>query len=156
MEMLEYARENLGRVLGFEDDTNNYVKEDYLSHIEFVRYPSSKTYVGIAKFGNGTTSFLVPPSDFPTKVLKVSLKILFLRIDAHHGFEKAINLRAQLGLEFHETLDYDYLDYGRGLLRRKKGSLRRDHLTPRLSAKLDKTMQRSIHPFVKTFAEEEN
>ncbi|XP_009787474.1 flowering time control protein FPA isoform X1 [Nicotiana sylvestris] len=46
-------------------------EEDFASYTEFLRYLGSKDRAGVAKFGDGTTMFLVPPSDFLTKVLKV-------------------------------------------------------------------------------------
>lgn len=46
-------------------------EEDFASYTEFLRYLGSKDRAGVAKFGDGTTLFLVPPSDFLTKVLKV-------------------------------------------------------------------------------------
>lgn len=47
-------------------------EEDFASYTEFLRYLGSKDRAGVAKFDDGTTLFLVPPSDFLTKVLKVS------------------------------------------------------------------------------------
>lgn len=47
-------------------------EDDFASYTEFLRYLGSKNRAGVAKFDNGTTLFLVPPSDFLTKVLKVS------------------------------------------------------------------------------------
>ncbi|KAJ8558090.1 hypothetical protein K7X08_004856 [Anisodus acutangulus] len=46
-------------------------EEDFASYTEFLRYLGSKDRAGVAKFGDGTTLFLVPPSDFLTKVLKI-------------------------------------------------------------------------------------
>lgn len=46
-------------------------EKDFASYTEFLRYLGSKDRAGVAKFANGTTLFLVPPSDFLTKVLKV-------------------------------------------------------------------------------------
>ncbi|CAI9762888.1 unnamed protein product [Fraxinus pennsylvanica] len=47
-------------------------EEDFASYTEFLRYLGSKDRAGVAKFDDGTTLFLVPPSDFLTKVLKVA------------------------------------------------------------------------------------
>ncbi|KAG7574751.1 RNA recognition motif domain [Arabidopsis suecica] len=49
-----------------------YRQEDFASYTEFLRYLSSKDRAGVAKLDDGTTLFLVPPSDFLTDVLKVS------------------------------------------------------------------------------------
>lgn len=47
-------------------------EEDFASYTEFLCYLGSKDRAGVAKLDDGTTLFLVPPSDFLTKVLKVS------------------------------------------------------------------------------------
>ncbi|KAF6152435.1 hypothetical protein GIB67_035503 [Kingdonia uniflora] len=47
-------------------------EDDFASYTEFLRYLGSKNRAGVAKFDDGTTLFLVPPSDFLTKVLNVS------------------------------------------------------------------------------------
>ncbi|XP_073123483.1 flowering time control protein FPA [Henckelia pumila] len=47
-------------------------EEDFAPYTEFLRYLGSNDRAGVAKFEDGTTLFLVPPSDFLTKVLKVS------------------------------------------------------------------------------------
>ncbi|CAJ2679093.1 unnamed protein product [Trifolium pratense] len=47
-------------------------EEDFASYTEFLRYLGAKYRAGVAKFIDGTTLFLVPPSDFLTKVLKVT------------------------------------------------------------------------------------
>ncbi|XP_073053554.1 flowering time control protein FPA-like isoform X2 [Primulina eburnea] len=47
-------------------------EEDFAPYTEFLRYLGSKDRAGVAKFDDGTTLFLVPPSDLLTKVLKVS------------------------------------------------------------------------------------
>ncbi|KAE9620437.1 hypothetical protein Lal_00019198 [Lupinus albus] len=46
-------------------------EDDFASYTEFLRYLSAKDRAGVAKFADNTTLFLVPPSDFLTKVLKV-------------------------------------------------------------------------------------
>ncbi|EEF32887.1 RNA recognition motif-containing protein, putative [Ricinus communis] len=46
-------------------------EDDFASYTEFLRYLGSKNRAGVAKFDDGTTLFLVPPSDFLTNVLKV-------------------------------------------------------------------------------------
>ncbi|CAI0541061.1 unnamed protein product [Linum tenue] len=46
-------------------------EDDFASYTEFLRYLGSKNRAGVAKFDDGTTLFLVPPSDFLTDVLKV-------------------------------------------------------------------------------------
>ncbi|CAA3013357.1 flowering time control FPA [Olea europaea subsp. europaea] len=47
-------------------------EEDFASYTEFLRYLGSKDRAGVAKFDDGTTLFLVPPSDFLSNVLKVA------------------------------------------------------------------------------------
>ncbi|WVZ01103.1 hypothetical protein V8G54_027172 [Vigna mungo] len=47
-------------------------EEDFASYTEFLRYLKAKNRAGVAKFIDNTTLFLVPPSDFLTKVLKVT------------------------------------------------------------------------------------
>lgn len=47
-------------------------EKDFAPYTEFLRYLGSNDRAGVAKFDNGTTLFLVPPSDFLTQVLKVS------------------------------------------------------------------------------------
>ncbi|PNS94906.1 hypothetical protein POPTR_017G026600v4 [Populus trichocarpa] len=47
-------------------------EEDFASYTEFLRYLGLKNRAGVAKFDDGTTLFLVPPSDFLKNVLKVA------------------------------------------------------------------------------------
>lgn len=47
-------------------------EDDFASYTEFLHYLGAKNRAGVAKFDDGTTLFLVPPSDFLTKVLNVS------------------------------------------------------------------------------------
>ncbi|KAJ6802774.1 flowering time control protein FPA [Iris pallida] len=47
-------------------------EDDFASYTEFLRYLGLKSRAGVAKFDDGTTMFLVPPSDFLTEFLKVS------------------------------------------------------------------------------------
>lgn len=47
-------------------------EEDFASYTEFLRYMGDRNRAGVAKFDNGTTLFLVPPSDFLGRVLKVA------------------------------------------------------------------------------------
>ncbi|PKA56255.1 Flowering time control protein FPA [Apostasia shenzhenica] len=47
-------------------------EEDFASYTEFLRYLGQRDRAGVAKFDDGTTLFLVPPSEFLTKVLKFS------------------------------------------------------------------------------------
>nr|XP_043610767.1 flowering time control protein FPA-like [Erigeron canadensis]XP_043610768.1 flowering time control protein FPA-like [Erigeron canadensis] len=47
-------------------------EEDFASYTEFLRYMGDRNRAGVVKFVDGTTLFLVPPSDFLTMVLKVS------------------------------------------------------------------------------------
>ncbi|KAJ7980678.1 Flowering time control protein FPA [Quillaja saponaria] len=47
-------------------------EDDFASYTEFLRYLGEKNRAGVAKFDDGTTLFLVPPSEFLTKVLKVA------------------------------------------------------------------------------------
>ncbi|XP_027773716.1 flowering time control protein FPA-like [Solanum pennellii] len=52
----------------FLPDTDH---KEYASYAEFLRYLSAKDRVEVAKLSDGTHMFLVPPSDFISKVLKV-------------------------------------------------------------------------------------
>ncbi|XP_078441069.1 flowering time control protein FPA-like [Wolffia australiana] len=47
-------------------------EEDFASYTEFLQYLRLKNRAGVAKLDDGTTLFLVPPSDFLSHVLKVS------------------------------------------------------------------------------------
>ena len=47
-------------------------EEDFASYTEFLQYLRLKNRAGVAKLEDGTTLFLVPPSDFLTHVLKVN------------------------------------------------------------------------------------
>ncbi|KAM7266477.1 hypothetical protein ACFE04_004374 [Oxalis oulophora] len=47
-------------------------ESDFASYTEFLRYLAAKDRAGVAKFDDGSTLFLVPPSNFLTKVLKVT------------------------------------------------------------------------------------
>ncbi|XP_021863405.1 flowering time control protein FPA [Spinacia oleracea] len=47
-------------------------EDDFANYTEFLRYLGSKNRAGVAKLDDGTTLFLVPPSDFLTDVLKVT------------------------------------------------------------------------------------
>lgn len=47
-------------------------EEDFASYTEFLRYLGTKNRAGVAKFDDGTTLFLVPPSDFLTNVLNIA------------------------------------------------------------------------------------
>ncbi|KAI7743492.1 hypothetical protein M8C21_015216 [Ambrosia artemisiifolia] len=47
-------------------------EEDFASYTEFVRYLGDRNRAGVAKFDDGTTLFLVPPSEFLSDVLNVS------------------------------------------------------------------------------------
>lgn len=47
-------------------------EEDFASYTEFLQYLGLKNRVGVAKCEDGTPLFLVPPSDFLSRVLKVS------------------------------------------------------------------------------------
>jgi len=44
-------------------------EDDFASYTEFLHYLGAKSRAGVAKFDDGTTLFLVPPSDFPNKFL---------------------------------------------------------------------------------------
>ncbi|CAA0839360.1 Flowering time control protein FPA [Striga hermonthica] len=46
-------------------------EDDFASYTDFLQYLGSKDRAGVAKFEDGTTLFLVPPSDFLFKVLEV-------------------------------------------------------------------------------------
>ncbi|KAK9141211.1 hypothetical protein Scep_010892 [Stephania cephalantha] len=47
-------------------------EDDFVSYTEFLRYLGGKDRAGVAKLDDGTTLFLVPPSDFLTDVLNFS------------------------------------------------------------------------------------
>ncbi|KAG0492183.1 hypothetical protein HPP92_005581 [Vanilla planifolia] len=47
-------------------------EDDFASYTEFLRYLGQRDRAGVSKFDDGTTMFLVPPSDFLKKVLKFS------------------------------------------------------------------------------------
>lgn len=47
-------------------------EDDFAAYTEFLRYLGQKNRAGVAKLDDGTTLFLVPPSDFLSKVLSVS------------------------------------------------------------------------------------
>ncbi|XP_030470325.1 flowering time control protein FPA [Syzygium oleosum] len=47
-------------------------EEEFGSYTEFLRYLGSKDRAGVAKLDDGTTLFLVPPSEFLRKVLRVT------------------------------------------------------------------------------------
>ncbi|KAL0322711.1 UNVERIFIED_CONTAM: Flowering time control protein FPA, partial [Sesamum angustifolium] len=47
-------------------------EEDFASYTEFLSYLIAKDWAGVAKLDDGTTLFLVPPSNFLTKVLNAS------------------------------------------------------------------------------------
>ncbi|CAM9003386.1 unnamed protein product [Rhodiola kirilowii] len=68
LEMLEkHCAESLGiEIVYFLPDC----EEDFDSYTEFLRYLGDKNRAGVAKLDDGTTLFLVPPSDFITKILK--------------------------------------------------------------------------------------
>ncbi|XVF37670.1 hypothetical protein REPUB_Repub20aG0029600 [Reevesia pubescens] len=66
--LAKHSREAIGfGVVFFLPDS----EDDFASYTEFLHYLGSKNKAGVAKFDNGTTLFLVPPSEFLTKVLKV-------------------------------------------------------------------------------------
>ncbi|XP_068646636.1 flowering time control protein FPA-like [Aristolochia californica] len=62
-----YAEANGFDIVYFLPDS----EEDFASYTEFLRYLGMKSRAGVAKFDDGTTLFLVPPSDFLSKVLNV-------------------------------------------------------------------------------------
>ncbi|XP_020088164.1 flowering time control protein FPA [Ananas comosus] len=62
-----YAEANGFDIVFFLPDS----EEDFASYTEFLRYLGLKNRAGVAKLDDGTTLFLVPPSDFLTNVLKV-------------------------------------------------------------------------------------
>lgn len=69
---LDMLTKHYAEAVGFEivfflPDSEN----DFASYTEFLRYLGSKDRAGVAKLDDGTTLFLVPPSDFLTKVLNV-------------------------------------------------------------------------------------
>ncbi|KAG5599528.1 hypothetical protein H5410_030898 [Solanum commersonii] len=65
---IHYSNAAVGfNIVFFLPDTDKY----FASYTEFLRYLSAKDRVGVAKLCDGTHMFLVPPSDFIRKVLKV-------------------------------------------------------------------------------------
>ncbi|CAI9108698.1 OLC1v1008369C1 [Oldenlandia corymbosa var. corymbosa] len=46
-------------------------EDDFASYTQFLKYLEDRNRAGVAKFDDGTTLFLVPPSEFLTKVLRV-------------------------------------------------------------------------------------
>uniref|UniRef100_M1DP89 RNA recognition motif-containing protein n=1 Tax=Solanum tuberosum TaxID=4113 RepID=M1DP89_SOLTU len=65
---VHYSNAAVGfNIVFFLPDTN----KDFSSYTEFLRYLSAKDRVEVAKLCDGTHMFLVPPSDFIRKVLKV-------------------------------------------------------------------------------------
>ncbi|WMV32959.1 hypothetical protein MTR67_026344 [Solanum verrucosum] len=54
-------------IVFFYPNTDN----DFASYTMFLRFLSSRDHVGVAKLDGGTIMFLVPPSDFIRRVLKV-------------------------------------------------------------------------------------
>ena len=70
---LDMLTKHYGEAIGFDivfflPDS----EEEFPSYTEFLQYLGLKNRVGVAKCDDGTTLFLVPPSDFLTKVLKVN------------------------------------------------------------------------------------
>lgn len=70
---LDMLAKHYGEAIGFEivfflPDS----EDDFASYTEFLRYLGAKNRAGVAKFDDGTTLFLVPPSEFLTNVLKVA------------------------------------------------------------------------------------
>ncbi|XP_057958063.1 flowering time control protein FPA isoform X2 [Malania oleifera] len=70
---LELLTKHYAEAIGFEivfflPDS----EEDFASYTEFLQYLGSKNRAGVAKLDDGTTLFLVPPSEFLTNVLNVS------------------------------------------------------------------------------------
>ncbi|KAJ0969327.1 hypothetical protein J5N97_022204 [Dioscorea zingiberensis] len=63
-----YSEANGFEIVFFLPDS----EEDFASYTEFLRYLGSKNRAGVAKLEDGTTLFLVPPSEFLTQVLNVS------------------------------------------------------------------------------------
>lgn len=70
-------------------------EDDFASYTEFLRYLGSKDRAGVAKFDDGTTMFLVPPSDFLTNVLKVSgpARLYGVILKFRHAVTRAMNPR---------------------------------------------------------------
>ncbi|WOL11522.1 flowering time control protein FPA [Canna indica] len=70
---LDMLTEHYAEAIGFEivfflPDS----EEDFASYTDFLRYLGLRNRAGVAKLEDGTTLFLVPPSDFLTKVLNVN------------------------------------------------------------------------------------
>ncbi|KAL2920918.1 Flowering time control protein FPA [Bienertia sinuspersici] len=107
-------------------------EDDFANYTEFLRYLGSKNRAGVAKLDDGTTLFLVPPSDFLTDVLKVTgLERLYgvvlkmpqqlpggpsLHQPAHQSLPPLQQTESQLGPS-HEYIAPEpaYMDYGRAV-----------------------------------------
>ncbi|XP_059632931.1 flowering time control protein FPA-like [Cornus florida] len=67
--LMKHFAEAVGfKIFFFLPDT----EDDFAAYTEFLSYLGAKNRAGVAKFDDGTTLFLVPPSDFLTKILNVT------------------------------------------------------------------------------------
>ncbi|KAK1319901.1 Flowering time control protein FPA [Acorus calamus] len=67
-------------------------EDDFGSYTEFLRYLCLKDRAGVAKFDDGTTLFLVPPSDFLTDVLKFLVQSVYMSSFSGRGSKLAHGL----------------------------------------------------------------
>ncbi|KAL8098197.1 hypothetical protein AgCh_031094 [Apium graveolens] len=78
--------------------------EDFAPYTEFLRYLGAKNRAGVAKFDDGTTLFLVPPSDFLKNTLNIAgperLYGVVLKFQSH-----VLGSTAE-----HTTLQQNYID----------------------------------------------
>lgn len=78
--------------------------DDFAPYTEFLRYLGAKNRAGVAKFDDGTTLFLVPPSDFLKNTLNIAgperLYGVVLKFQSH-----VLGSAAE-----HKTLQQNYID----------------------------------------------
>ncbi|KAL0457830.1 UNVERIFIED_CONTAM: Flowering time control protein FPA, partial [Sesamum latifolium] len=90
-------------------------EEDFASYTEFLSYLIAKDWAGVAKLDNGTTLFLVPPSNFLTKVLNASAPLRLHGVVLKYS-EPASNTRSMSALsiqpQYEDTHNETYLQTG--------------------------------------------
>ncbi|XP_014493911.1 flowering time control protein FPA [Vigna radiata var. radiata] len=93
-------------------------EDDFASYTEFLRYLSAKNRAGVAKFVDNTTLFLVPPSDFLTRVLKVSgperlygVFLKFPQVPSSAPMQQASNLPVPTS-QFMQQIPLSQTEYG--------------------------------------------
>lgn len=93
-------------------------EDDFASYTEFLRYLSAKNRAGVAKFVDNTTLFLVPPSDFLTRVLKVSgperlygVVLKFPQVASSAPMQQASNLPVPTS-QFMQQIPPSHTEYG--------------------------------------------